>query len=218
MIYWELKQQNLKNKLNFGFFTKCNSSLRLTILLCQINTDFDSILDPLHLKHFLLFIHNHLFNKLTILMIKNSCSFNVNNQRWFFNDMIDKLLRKIETKVMANWSKKISLYNHFIILTVLSVWFFGSKWRTNCPFATKTKEKRFFERITSLLGGERTPHSVALFSSIRLDAWVGGWVLQKLFFHFKWRWRCKKKIPNSCLELLSSRKVDFQTNEKIALY
>ncbi len=206
-----------QKQIKFRVFSKCNSSLRLTILLYQINTDFDSILDPLHLKHFLLFIHNHLFNKLTILMIKNSCSFNVNNQRWFFNDMIYKLLRKIETKL---WLIGVKRFRYIIILLFSQSCqfdFFLIQMTNQLPICKKNKRKNvFFERITSLLGGERTPHSVALFSSIRLDAWVG---VAKTLFSFQMKMKLqKKKIPNSCLVLLSSRKVDFQTNEKIALY
>ncbi len=174
-----------QKQIKFRFFSKCNSSLRLTILSCQINTDFDSILDPLHLKLFLLFIYNHLFNKLTILMIKNSCSFNVNNQGWFFNDSL------IETKVTANWSKKILLYTHFIVLTVLSVWFFGYKMTNQLPICKKNKRKNVFWNDNLSARGWKNPPQCCTFLLDQVGC-VGGWVLLKLFFHFKWRWRCKK--------------------------
>ena len=181
-----------QKQIKFRVFSKCNSSLRLTILLYQINTDFDSILDPLHLKHFLLFIHNHLFNKLTILMIKNSCSFNVNNQRWFFNDMIYKLLRKIETKL---WLIGVKRFRYIIILLFsLSCQFdfLDTKWRTNYPFARKTKEKTVFWNDNLSARGWKNPPQCCTFLLDQVGC-VGGWVLLKLFFHFKWRWRCKKK-------------------------
>jgi hypothetical protein len=53
------------------------------------------------------------------------------------------------------------------------------------------KKKRFFERITSLLGGERTPQSVALRSG-----WMRGWVLLKLFFSFQMTMTLQKNKKN----------------------
>ena len=100
---------------------------------------------------------------------------------WFIKSLI-------ETKVTANWSKKISLYNHFIVLTVLSVWFFGYKMTNQLPICTKTKEKTFFWKDNLSARGWKNPPLCC--TSIRLDAWVG---VAKTLFSFSMKMTLQNK-------------------------